>query len=106
MKNGEQQIKKEKRTENNKRVLKRHVGNIKGIGLNMIFFFFEHKGALRHWGPKTLDTMLKDSNNYIEDIVNIKVENILKYKDKLRVVGKVQKSIFWDNNSAKKYHWC
>jgi hypothetical protein len=38
--------------------------------------------------------------------VNIKVENILKYKDKLRVVGKVQKSIFWDNNSAKKYHWC
>jgi hypothetical protein len=38
--------------------------------------------------------MLKDSNNYIEDIVNIKVENILKYKDKLRVVGKVQKSIF------------
>jgi hypothetical protein len=48
MKNGEQQIKKEKRTENNKRVLKRHVGNIKGIGLNMIFFFFEHKGALRH----------------------------------------------------------
>jgi hypothetical protein len=45
-------------------------------------------------GPKTLHTLLKETNNYIGDIVNIKVENSLKYKEKLRVVGKVPKKLF------------
>jgi hypothetical protein len=49
MKNGEQQKyenidKKWKKSENNKRVLKMHVGIIKGIRLDMIFFFLSIKG--------------------------------------------------------------
>jgi len=48
--------------------------------------------------------MLKDTNNYIGDIVNIKVENILKYKGKLRVVGKVQKISFETITVQKRYH--
>jgi hypothetical protein len=34
--------------------------------------------------------------------VNIKVENILKYKDKLRIVGKVQKNYSFETIMVQK----
>jgi len=58
-------------------VLKKHIGNTKGIRLDIFFFFFKQYGGPRCWRLKELNTMLENTKKYIKDVVATKVKNIL-----------------------------
>ncbi len=79
MKNNEEQkdrnVDKELQNDNKqqKGVLKRYVENNHQCQDGHEIFFFKQKKAL------TLDTMSKDTNKYIKNVVSTKVKNILYY---------------------------
>ncbi len=72
--------------------MKRHVGNTKGVKLNMKNFFFQAIEGIKTL--KALDIILEDIEKYIGDVVGFKVENILYlYIYKPRIIGKHRKDI-------------
>ncbi len=58
-------------------VLKRHVGNTKGVKLNMIFLSFQAIEGIKTLKIECIEHMLEDIEKYIWDVVGFRVENIL-----------------------------
>jgi hypothetical protein len=57
--------------------VKRHIGNIKSVKLNMKIFFFQAIKDIKTLKIETLDIMLEDIEKYIGNVTGFRVENIL-----------------------------
>jgi hypothetical protein len=58
-------------------VLKRHVGNTKGVKLNMKFFSFQIIENIKTLKIECIEHSVRRHEKYIRDVVGFRVENIL-----------------------------